>query len=823
MFYNLPSCYNVDNMVTKLSDRYIFSDVEEKFSQSWESSGVYSWRESEGSDFIIDTPPPTISGNLHMGHVYSYCHTDFIARYKRMRGFNVLYPMGFDDNGLPTERLVEKVRGIKAVDTARDLFRSICKDVTVEYRANFRNMFKSIGLSCDWQREYNTINSTVQCISQLSFIELYNMGVVYRKLQPMLWDTVDRTAIAQAEVEVKIFPSAMHTIEFEVAFGGKINIATTRPEMLPACVAVFYHPDDSRYSRLGGKYAIVPLFGTKVPIIADENVKIDKGTGLVMCCTFGDETDLYWWNRYNLSTRIIINQHGYMFDLGCERELASMFEGLKVVDARKKVVEVLNSAGLLVDSIVIEHAVKCAERSGMQLEILPTSQWFIKVLNIKEQLITKARKCNWFPESMRKRLELWIEGLNWDWCISRQRYSGVPFPVWYSRMVGEEGKVILPDISKLPIDPTQCLPEGYSADQVQADVDVMDTWATSSLTPQIVLGELRGDKFPVDLRPQSHEIIRSWAFYTLVKAYYHNDSVPWKNLMISGWCLAHDRTKMSKSRGNIIDPVSLLKTEGADVIRYWAASASLGADTTFSVDDLKVGKRLVTKLWNATKFVSLFFDSDYTHENITEPVDLWLCAKLVVTIGVVEKYLDVFDYARALTEVERFFWDDFCDNYLELVKGRAYFDNANNVQKSSARSTLSYTLVTILKLFAPFVPYVTEEIYQSFFPSKSVHARGGWCSVVPKITESKVLSEGENCILLLKGVRKIKADRNVSMRHPIEILKVKSPESLNLSSGAVGDLKSVCNIKEIVWDVLSEYQAITFEAVMASSGEESLG
>ncbi|WP_341815893.1 MULTISPECIES: valine--tRNA ligase [unclassified Wolbachia] len=807
-----------------LEEKYSFREIEDKYNILWEGSKVYKWNGEKDNTFTIDTPPPTISGKLHIGHIFSYCHTDFIARFQRMLGKDVFYPIGFDDNGLPTERLVEQTYKTRAKEVGREKFIEMCHEVIEKSKQEFKELFKSVGISYDWSLEYHTISKEAVALSQMSFVDLYNKGYAYRKMQPILWDPVDKTAIAQAEIEDKIFESSLNTIVFSTEENEQIHIATTRPELLPACVAVFCHPEDERYTQLIGKTAIVPMTGAKVPITADDKVKIDKGTGLVMCCTFGDELDIYWQQKHNLPVTIIIDQDGRMnlhavkwipvFDTG--------IHGLKVKEARKKIIEILTEKGLLIESTNISHSVKCAERSGASLEILSTYQWFIKTLEQKVQLLDKVRECNWHPESMRKRMEVWIEGLNWDWCISRQRYFGVPFPIWYSKRKGEEGKIILAEVKDLPVDPLKGLPKGYSREEVTPDQDVMDTWATSAITPQLsalaVNSELglpshRYDKiFPADLRSQSHEIIRTWAFYTILKAHYHADSLPWKNIMISGWCLADDKKKMSKSKGNIITPHVMLETYGADVVRYWAANSRLGVDTVYSENIFKIGKRLVTKLWNASKFVSMFMEKHQalSINSISETMDKWILSKLYKVIEKTTNNLLQFEYCEALSAIEEFFWKDFCDNYLELVKKRAYGDALDSEANMSAKQSLAYVLNIILRLFAPFLPYITEEIYHQLYSYNSVHNKSNWPSKEELIYDEHSEEMGDNFVQILNLVRKIKADNNVSVKHLIKKLTIKAnAEDDKLNQSAHDDLQSVCNAEVIEWVESTEAELIT--------------
>ncbi|XP_044573818.1 valine--tRNA ligase isoform X1 [Drosophila ananassae] len=786
-----------------LKEKYGFKEVEDKCNILWEGSKVYRWNGGKDNTFTIDTPPPTISGKLHIGHIFSYCHTDFIARFQRMLGKDVFYPIGFDDNGLPTERLVEQTYKTRAKEVGREKFIEMCHEVIEKSKQEFKELFKSVGISYDWDLEYHTISKETVTLSQMSFIDLYNKGYAYRKMQPILWDPVDKTAIAQAEIEDKVFESSLNTIVFSTQENEQINIATTRPELLPACVAVFCHPEDARYTHLIGKTAVVPITKEKVLIIADDKVKIDKGTGLVMCCTFGDELDIYWQQKHNLPMKIIIDQDGRMnlddvipphpgvmkvADTGIYDEI----NGLKVTAARKRMIEILSGKGLLIESTSISHSVKCAERSGAPLEILPTYQWFIKTLEQKAQVLDKVKECNWHPATMRKRMEVWIEGLNWDWCISRQRYFGVPFPAWYSKRKGEEGKIILAEVKDLPIDPLKDLPKGYSKEEVIPDQDVMDTWATSSITPQLSalavnsefsLPNHRYDTiFPADLRSQSHEIIRTWAFYTILKAHYHANSLPWKNIMISGWCLADDKKKMSKSK-----------------VRYWAANSRLGVDTVYSENIFKIGQRLVTKLWNASKFVSMFMEKHQTVSinSISETMDKWILSKLYKVIGRATNNLLQFEYCEALGAIEEFFWKDFCDNYLELVKKRAYGSSEATL---SAKQSLAYVLNVILRLFAPFLPYITEEIYHQLYSYNSVHNQSNWPSKEELIYDKYSEEMGDNVIQILNIIRKIKADNNVSVKHLIKKLVIKADlREDKLNQSAQNDLQAVCNAEMIEW------------------------
>jgi valyl-tRNA synthetase len=848
----------------ELPQNYEAIATEKKWQKEWQKSGVYNWNEKVAREdsYVIDTPPPTVSGSLHMGHIYSYTQADFIARFQRMIGKNVFYPMGFDDNGLPTERLVEKTKKTKAHLHTREDFIKMCNEVAEGARKDFRNLFESIALSVDWNQEYYTISDESRRISQMSFLDLYKKNEVYRKLQPMFWDPIDQTAIAQAEIEEKELDSFENFIWFGLIDENadikntkwedlqKVEIMTTRPELLAACVALVVHPDD--VNKYKGKKAVTPLFNAIVPIIADDKVDKEKGTGVVMCCTFGDETDIFWQRKHNLELRIIIDKFGKLrvaqtdFDnwpclnSAKAKEVFANLENVKTdhqdkkLSAKMKSIELLEQNGLTAkEKKAIKHSVKCAERSGSPLELIPTNQWFVKVIDHKEALKKKADECIWRPEFMKHRIHQWIDGLSWDWCISRQRYFGVPFPVWFSKRAGEEGKIIVADINKLPVNPLVDMPEGYTKDEVTPEADVMDTWATSSVSPQLSSKAINKDfavdynrhqkLFPADLRPQAHEIIRTWAFYTIVKAHLHENSIPWKNLMISGWCLAEDKSKMSKSKGNVVTPVEIIAENSADVVRYWASTSRLGADTAFSKDVLKIGRKLANKLWNATKFAAIFLPliekepvsaaDDIAKGIITEPLDKWAISRLAKTIEVATKEFENYEYSSARMAIEDFFWNVFCDNYLEAVKGRYYDESPENKQKRlSAIHTIYHCLDGILRLFAPIMPHVTEELYQAIFENKiaktknnSIHSTGFWPSAKDYTVNAEAEKAGEMLVTILNEVRKIKADKNVSVKYPVDRISVSvSEQNKKLINSFDKDLRNVTSAKEILFNSSSD-------------------
>ncbi|MGV2432472.1 MAG UNVERIFIED_CONTAM: valine--tRNA ligase [Rickettsiaceae bacterium] len=817
--------------MSDLGKHYNFNEVEKKWQKFWQDNKTYAWDKNSSKEdtFIVDTPPPTVSGQLHMGHIFSYTQADFIVRFQRMMGKNIFYPIGFDDNGLPTERLVEKQKKIRAVQTDRAQFIKICEEVVDLEEEKFRTLFNNIALSVDWSCEYQTISARSRTISQMSFLDLVEKGQVYRDNQPILWDPVDQTALAQADVEDKEYPSSMNEIIFTTENGEKLNIATTRPEMLPACVAVFYHPEDKRYRHLQGKQAITPIFGASVPILEDSTVSMEKGTGLVMCCTFGDATDVSWWKTHKLPLKNLINKYGKIaeieVDLGEAKSALDMIVGKKVAEAREIIIGLLKDKNLLVKQESITHNVKCAERSGAPLEIIPVACWFVKTVEHKDALLKMSQEINWYPSHMKHRLDNWINGVAWDWCISRQRFFGVPFPAWYSKRKGEEGKVLFASKDQLPVDPIKDLPHGYTKEEVEPDFDVMDTWATSSVSPQLsshgisenfaVDLERHKALFPADLRPQAHEIIRTWAFYTMLKSHLHENQAPWKNIMISGWCLAEDKSKMSKSKGNIIEPQNLIDNYGSDVVRYWASTSRLGADTAYSEDIIKDGKRLVNKLWNAAKFASQHFDkvSDYgsdisenvANKKISVSTDLWIISKLHNVVKKATENFKVFEYAIAMETVQEFFWKDFCDNYLEIVKVRSYNENTLDASgQESAVITLYWVLNTLLHLFAPILPHITEELHNAIFGAKkSIHARSNWPDYNKISYNQDALDSGKYMIEVIDIVRKVKAERNLSIKSPLGKLNIDSPVSIDEKM-----LSDIMNVTATDRDYLGELDEI---------------
>ena len=689
-------------------------DIEEKWKKYWEEEGIYKFNQKTRKKiYSVDTPPPTVSGRMHIGHAFSYSQSDFIVRFKRMMGNEVFYPFGTDDNGLPTERLVEKSKGVHAKDMPRKEFIKLCMEFLKEEIPKFIQDWKNIGISCDWNMKYSTIDDNSRKVAQWSFLDLYKKNRMYRKDAPAMWCPECRTGVAQVEVQDKEIDSFFNDILFKT---GKedLKIATTRPELLPACVAVFYHPEDKRYKKYQGKKAKVPLMDFEVPILEDKRVDMKKGTGIVMCCTFGDQTDMEWQKAYNLPIKIAISENGEMLPI------AGKYKGMKIKEARKEIIKDLKEAGLLTNQTPIKHFVNVHERCGTEIEFVKSKQWFVKYLDLKEDLLKWGAELNWHPLFMKNRYDNWVKGLQWDWLISNQRYFGVPFPVWYCEKCGE---VILAKESQLPVDPIKDKPPvskcpKCKSEKIIPETDILNTWFTSSMSPKLAVENVKDEEtkkklFPMSLRPQAHEIISFWLFNTVVKSRLHFKKNPWKDVAISGFVTMKGE-KMSKSKGNVISPQEVMEKFGADALRYWAASSKLGEDFDYQEKDLVTGKKLITKLINASRFIFMNL-KDYKGEKpkkLEATDELFLNELNKLIEGVTEDF-ENYEYSLAKQKVDQFFWRDFCDNYLEIVKKRVY--NGKGNEKISAQYALYNSLLTILKLFAPIIPFITEEIYQNNF------------------------------------------------------------------------------------------------------------
>ena len=830
-----------------IPDKPVLEGLEVKWGERWENSGTYRFDRdgaTRGDIYSIDTPPPTASGSLHVGHVFSYTHTDVVARFQRMSGKRVFYPMGWDDNGLPTERRVQNYSGvrcdpslpyvadftppheggdgksIKAADQlpiSRRNFIELCEQLTIEDEKAFEELWRQLGLSVDWTQSYRTIDDSSRRKSQLGFLRNLERGEAYQDQAPTLWDITFRTAVAQAELEDREQPGAYHRIGFAREGGEPIYIETTRPELLPACVALVAHPDDERYQPLFGTTVTTPLFGVEVPVLAHPLAQKDKGSGIAMICTFGDVTDVVWWRELKLPNRTVLGKDGRLIAEAPEaitseagKTAYAELAGKTVFSAKKAVVELLQASGDLVgDPKPIQHPVKFFEKGDRPLEIVSTRQWYVKNgatdPQLKARLIELGREIAFWPDFMRVRYENWVEGLSGDWLISRQRFFGVPIPVWYP--IDANGEVqfespITPDASQLPVDPSSDVPNGYTEAQrgeaggFLGEVDVMDTWMTSSLTPQLAGGwesdeELFGLVFPYDLRPQGQDIIRTWLFSTVLRAQLEHGVAPWSNATISGFIVDPDRKKMSKSKGNVVTPADILAGHGTDAVRYWAASSRLGADAAFDPQNptqVKIGRRLAIKVLNAAKFVLSFpvpEDAEITHA-----LDASMLATLDQVVRDATRAYEAYDHARALEVTEAFFWT-FCDDYLELVKERAY--NQTDVGQASAALALRLALSTLLRLLAPVLAFAAEEAW-SWFEDGSVHT-ASWPEPLGADGDPAVLVAASAALV---GIRRAKTEAKASQKTPVATLVLRADDAtiarLRL---AEGDLRAVGRIEQL--------------------------
>lgn len=785
-----------------LDKRYDFKSREPFWQKKWAEDGTYAFDPSQQNRFMIDTPPPTISGNIHMGHVFSYLQIDVIARHQRMLGKSVFFPFGYDDNGLPTEHYIQRTQKIKMSEISRSDFVHICADKTASMKDVYRDVFVHAGISANFDHTYSTYSQNTQKISQQSFLELYKNRLIERRNSASLWCPACCTAIAQSEVETEEMESFMNYISFGIKGSDeRLKIATTRPELLSACVCVFVHPDDTTRTHLIGKTAISPIYNKEVPIIANPDVTLDKGTGAVMCCTFGDEADAKWQKEYNLPILEAIGYNGKM------TALAGEFEGLKVAEARKQIIEKLRDEGILYDQQAITHAVSTHERCGTAMEIMTKPQWFIKLLDKKQQIYDAGLAVKWYPEHMQKRFLNWVDGLKWDWCISRQRYFGVPFPLWYCEDCGE---IILADASDLPVDPTACQPKcacpKCGGKKFKPETDVMDTWATSSLTPQIacdlVTNKGLDDTYtPMDLRPNAHDNIRVWDFYTIAKSLLHFGKLPWENVMISGWGLSATGNKLSKSKSNggTMSPDEAYAKYSADVTRYWASNASLGKDVYIKDEEFNNGFKLMQKLWNASRFVLSFLEGyDMSRPTSLLPMDEWIIECYKDCLGKFENALSKYEMGLALNEVEKLFWN-FCDNYIEIAKNRLYKPEIyGEMAKHSAQFASSTVLLGLLKMLAIYMPHITEEIYQDAFSQfeggKSIH-QSGYLRLDGAV-DADIITKGNAVCDVVAEIRGYKSRNNLSLKEALATVSVRSPFAEFLQACAV-DISAVGNVTEL--------------------------
>ena len=845
----------------ELAERYDPKEAELKWQKFWEENAIFKFdAQSNKPIYSIDTPPPTVSGKMHLGHAFSYSQQDFIARYRRMKGYNLFYPFGTDDNGLATERLIEKKRKVVSKKMERGAFIKLCLETLEEIRPAFVKDWKRIGMSCDFSIFYSTINDHCRRISQKSFVELYKQGRIYQKKAPIIFCPACKTAIAQVEMEGVEKNTTLNYIKAMMETGEYIVYATTRPELHPGCVGIsldeqgdyvtVQRDNGERWiishdavekmdhefpmsilktfkgKELVGKKVDIPFSQKAVPVTHDISAKTGYGSGIVFYCTYGGLDCVEWMVRHQEVTPVLI-----MDESGTYNEL-SPYKGMNSLEARKAVLDDLEKKGALLKKEPLHHTVNVHERCGTDIEYVATRQWFVKYLDLREKFLEAGARLEWYPPHMKVRYDNWIKGLNWDWCISRQRHFGIPIPVWYD----EKGKVVLPDEEQLPVDPLKDKPRNYNGKTVP-EKDVLDTWATSSMTPQLAI-ELFDDEsvkkklFPMSLRPQAHDIITFWLFNTLVKSQLHYGINPWKDVVISGHAQDPHGKKMSKSKGNVIEPQMMIDKYSADALRFWAAGSKLGDDLPFQEKDLVTGQKFVTKLWNASKFCLLHLN-DFEPEKLgshpknsqVETYDAWLFSKLQKLVKGCTETFEKYEYSQTKAEVENFFWHTFCNNYLEIVKDRLYNPTIRGTEaRESAQQGIFRGIVTVLKLMAPIMPHITEEIYQVYFLGKDTEKEKGQSihlSSWPEYQEELVDERAELCgdigVDIINTVRKFKSEQRMSMKGELRQLVVKSKEQSKnheiqeIIGKIQGDLKAVLNAKEIVFEGETSLQSEKFE------------
>ena len=805
---------------------YDFQTVEKKISQYWEDNNIYKFDLSDKDKevYSVDTPPPYVSSaHLHVGHVMSYSQAEFIIRYKRMKGFNVFYPMGFDDNGLPTERYVEKKYKINKSKITRQEFIDLCLKETKAGIEIYKSLWKSVGISADYGLSYSTIDERCRKTAQKSFLDLYGKGLIERRNEPILWCPQCRTSLAQADVILEEFSGVLYDIEFKSAEGRSLIISTTRPELLGGCVAVYANPADERYRFLERQTVKTPLYNKNVPVKYDESVDMSYGTGLMMVCTWGDAEDVKKWKEHNLDTAIIIDRAGRL------NELSGDYTGLNVKDAKKNIVEDLRKMSLIKAEKPLGHNVGVHDRCMSPVEFILAEQWFIKILDGKDKFIDAGSQMTWHPEFMKARYDEWINNLKWDWNISRQRFYGVPFPVWYCPECGE---VVTASENELPVDPAVSLPKigkcpKCGGNKFEPETDVMDTWMTSSLTPLInslwAYEDAESKKlyniiYPMGLRPQAQEIIRTWLFYTVVKSIYHTGKLPFKDIMISGWGLDKNGKKMSKSLGNFVSPEEITAKYSADALRYWASRANLGQDLRFNEEDVANGRRLSIKIWNAVRFLITNVEPEFNpyENNITElglsRIDEWILTELENTLKACGNYMESYDYSLCLRTLQDFFYNSYCDNYLEIIKN-VFWDESeeNTARKKSVLNVMYFVSLNFIKIFAPFMPFITEELYLTFYKryekDESIHL-SPWPEFRNELIFVNSVKASEILLNILNASRKLRTNLNLHQNHKIKkiLIQTLNPDYVGIINEISGDIRSAVRAERAVFSDKADFK-----------------
>ncbi len=775
-----------------MEKEYRAKEVEEKWLRLWKDDMYYFDWNSKKPHYIIDTPPPYPTGSFHLGNALNWCYIDFIARYKRMKGYEVMFPQGWDCHGLPTEVKVEEIHGISKNDVPREEFRKLCVEFTLKNIEKMKNTMKRLGFSIDWSKEYITMFPEYYAKTQLSFVRMYRMGLIYKDYHPVVFCPRCQTTIALAEIEYKKGKTKLNYIRF----GDDVVIATTRPELIPACVAIAVHPDDDRYKHLVGKKVEVPLFGYEVPIIEDEDVDPEFGTGVVMICTFGDKQDVRWWKKHNLPLRAVLNKDGRL------NELAGKYRGLTTREARKKILEDLAKEGRLLKQEEIDQNVGVCWRCKTPVEIIAEDQWFVKVE--KDKIIENAKKIKWVPEHMLQRLIDWVESMEWDWVISRQRIFATPIPVWYCKNCGE---IIVAKEEWLPVDPTKDMPKEpcprCGGTEFEGETDVLDTWMDSSITPLIICGWPNLREYPTHLRPQGHDIIRTWAFYTILRSLALVGEIPWHEIVINGMVLGEDGRKMSKSLGNVISPEEIIEKYGADALRQWAASGVVGEDVAFSWKEIKSAYRFEQKFWSILRFVAMHLkERPKLKPELLRDADKWILSKLMKLVKEVDEHMENYRFDMALKAIRSFTWYEFADNYLEIVKNRLY--SGSEEEKTPARFTLYKVMNVLTRLLAPITPFLAEECWQRLHEAigervKSVHLQS-----YPEVEEEFIDEDAERRGELIKeivvAVRRFKHDRGLALNAPLKTVKVYVPvevDTRDISGALNANVELLRNMPDI--------------------------
>ena len=806
---------------------YDYKSVEEKISKYWEDNDIYKFSlEDKGKDiYSVDTPPPYVSSaHLHVGHVMSYSQAEFIIRYKRMKGYNVFYPMGFDDNGLPTERYVEKKYKINKSKITREEFIDLCLKETKIGIDIYKSLWRSVGISADYSLSYSTIDERCRKTAQKSFLDLYGKGLIERRNEPILWCPQCRTSLAQADVVMEEFTGVLYDIEFKSDEGKGLIISTTRPELLGGCVAVYANPADERYRFLEGKSVKTPLYNKNVPVKYDESVDMSYGSGLMMVCTWGDAEDVKKWKEHSLDTAIIIDRSGRL------NELSGGYKGLNVRDAKKGIVEDLRKMSLIKLEKPLNHNVGVHDRCSTPVEFILAEQWFIKILENKEKFIDAGNRMSWHPQFMKTRYDEWINNLKWDWNISRQRFYGVPFPVWYC---AECGEVVVASEKELPVDPAVSMPVNMKCkkcggSKLIPENDVMDTWMTSSLTPLInslwsyedaESKKLYNTIYPMGLRPQAQEIIRTWLFYTVVKSVYHTGDIPFKDVMISGWGLDKNGKKMSKSLGNFVSPEEITGKYSADALRYWASKANLGQDLRFSEEDVANGRRLTIKIWNAARFLITNVESDFNpyEKNVKDlklsRIDEWILTEFENTLKSCGNYMESYEYSLCMRTLQDFFYNSYCDNYLEIIKN-VFWDESeeSSERKKTVLNIMYFISLNAVKMFAPFMPFITEELYLSFYKryekDKSIH-KSFWPEFRNDLIFKDSLKYSAVLLNILDASRKLRTNLNLHQNHKVHkiLIQALNQDYIEIINDISGDIRSAVRAERLIFSDQADFKA----------------